>query len=164
MAQAPPVSGFRVEKTRVDATLTLSNGDSTFGSFFVATASAHYPGAERVEEVLNAEPGFFPFEHRDGAHCRTVLHNRSHIVMVALNNEEEKRDPGYDIAARRFVSVLLSNGRRVTGAVRIYRPEGHDRLSDWARHSEAFRYVELGETTLLVNIAHIIEVNETPEP
>ena len=165
MAQTTPVSEFRVEKQRVDAVMTLSNGASAVGSFFTAAASAHYPGPERVAEVLNAETGFFPFENRDGDRPRTVLQNRGHVVMVALHNDEARHEPGYDVAPRRFVSVLLSNGRRIAGWVRIYRPEGHDRLSDWARHSNVFRYIETGDdTTLLVNIAHVIEVSEATEP
>lgn len=164
MLQAPSAPHYRIEKQRVDAVLTLSTGESTFGSFFVSTASPHHPGPERVEEVLNAEPGFFPFEHRDDAYARTVLHNRSRIIMVALNNDEARRDPGYDSATRRLISVLLSNGRRIAGCVCIYRPEGHDRLSDWARDSKAFRYIEIDDSTLLVNMAHVVEVVESPGP
>jgi len=48
----------------------------------------------------------------------------------------------------------------VTGSVRVYRPEGRDRLSDWARNLDTFRYLETEEATLLVNIAHVIEVGE----
>jgi hypothetical protein len=103
---------------------------------------------------------FFPFEIQESVGVRTVLLNRRHIVMVEIGDNEATRDPGYSIAARRVVSILLSNGRRVTGAVRIYQPEGRDRLSDWARDTETFRYVETGETTLIVNMGHVIEVNE----
>ena len=42
-------------------------------------------------------------------------------------------------------------------------PEGRDRLSDWARDPEIFRYVETDETTLIVNMAHVIEVNEVSD-
>lgn len=157
-------SEFRVEKTRIDALVTLSNGETTPGQFFVAQASARYPGTERVGELLNAETGFFPFETRGPRGPRTVLYNRGNVVMVALADNEASRDPGYDVATKRFVSVLLSNGRRVTGSVRVYRPEGRDRLSDWARHADTFRYVETAEMTLLVNIAHVIEVSEASEP
>ena len=52
----------------------------------------------------------------------------------------------------------------MAGVVRVYRPEGRDRLSDWARNADIFRYIETGETTLLVNIAHVIEVSEVPKP
>ena len=160
MYTEPAPSEFRVEKQRVDALITLSNGDSAPGHFFVAKASAHTTGPERVGELLNAEPGFFPFETLDGPRTRTVLYNRRQVIMVALTENEARRDPGYDVATERFVSVLLSNGNRVTGSIRVYRPEGRDRLSDWARHADTFRYIEMGETTLLVNIAHVIEVCE----
>jgi hypothetical protein len=49
----------------------------------------------------------------------------------------------------------------VVGRVRIYRPEGRDRLSDYARVHEMFRYVETAEATLLLNSAHIVEFRET---
>lgn len=164
MQTEPALSEFRVEKERVDALITLSNGGSAPGHFFVAKASAHTAGPERVGELLNAEPGFFPFETLDGPKTRTVLYNRRQVIMVALSENEARRDPGYDVATERHVSVLLSNGNRVTGSIRVYRPEGRDRLSDWARHADTFRYVERGETTLLVNIAHVIEVSEVPKP
>jgi len=165
MRTEPATSEFRVEKERIDAIITLANGDSAPGHFFVATASAHTTGPERVGELLNAEPGeFFPFETLDGHGTRTVMYSRHHVVMVALADNEARRDPGYDVATERFVSLLLSNGDRVIGSIRVYRPEGRDRLSDWARHADGFRYIEIGETTLLINIAHVIEVSEVPRP
>jgi hypothetical protein len=153
-------SEFRVEKERIDALLTLASGDSAPGHFFVAQISAHTAGRERVGELLNAEAGFFPFETLDGRGTRTVLYNRDQVIMVTLADNEARRDPGYDVAPIRFVSLLLSNGNRVDGSVRVYRPEGRDRLSDWARPGDTFRYIESGDTTLLVNIAHVIEVSE----
>jgi hypothetical protein len=60
--------------------------------------------------------------------------------------------------------VRLSTGGRVAGVVRVYRPRGHDRLSDWARSADIFRYIETGETTVLVNMAHVLEISEVPKP
>ena len=164
MQTEPAASEFRVEKQRIDALITLANGDSAPGHFFVARNSAHTAGPERVGELLNAEAGFFPFETLDGHGTRTVLYNRRHVIVVALADNEARRDPGYDVATERFVSLLLSNGERVIGSIRVYLPAGRDRLSDWARHAEGFRYIEIGHTTLLVNIAHVIEVSEVPRP
>jgi hypothetical protein len=156
-------SEFHVDKQRADAVVTLSSGESSRGCFFVAGGSARHTGPERVGDVLNAEAGFFPFEIQDAAGARTVLFNRNHVVTVALSDNEASRDPGYSVATRRIASVLLSNGQRVVGAVRVYQPEGRDRLSDWARHRETFRYIETAEATLIVNGAHIIEVNEVTD-
>jgi hypothetical protein len=161
MLVEPDPSTFRVEKTRADAIITLSNGESARGCFFVSRASAHSVGPELVGELLNGESGFFPFEVHDDRGVHTVLFNRIHVVTVALPDNEARFDPGYDVATRRFVSVLLSNGHRLAGSVRVYRPQGRDRLSDWARHPHVFRYVEAEAVTFAVNTMHVIEVRET---
>jgi len=153
-------SEYRVEKSRIPASITLSTGDNVEGSFFVAGASAHGSIPERVAEILNAESGFFPFEVGDAPATRTVLYNRTQILTVSLTDGEARRDPGYDVASPREVSLHLSDGRRLSGSVRIHRPEGRDRLSDWARHPDRFRYLEVGDTTVIVNVAHVIELSE----
>jgi hypothetical protein len=161
MSINPEISEFRVEKSRSHATLTLSSGDTVLGCFFVAGSSAHAPaGPERVGELLNAESGFFPFEVHDRGSPRAVLFNRAQVVTVALAANEAQQDPGYDVATTRLVAMRLSNGRKLVGTVRVYRPEKRDRLSDWARQSDQFRYVESDQMTLIVNVAHVIEVSE----
>jgi hypothetical protein len=155
-------SQYRIEKERIDAIITLANGETSSGYFFVARASARHTGPEPVEELLNGEPGFFPFGVENAEGTRTVLYNRRQVVMVAIAENEARRDPGYDVAPQRRVSVLLSNGQRLGGVVRVYRPEGRNRLSDWARHADTFQYVESDEMTFLVNLAHVIEVHEVP--
>ena len=164
MSDQPTTSKFRVVKERVDAVLTLSNGQTPRGCFFVAGGSPWRAGRELVSELLNTGAGFFPFEVEDTRGPRTLLFNRNHVVMVALGENEAARDPGYSVATERTVSLLLSNGHRVTGGVRVYQPEGHHRLSDWARAAESFRYVETPEATFIVNVTHIVEVSEVTEP
>ena len=149
-----------MEKERINAVITLSNGDSTQGHFFVAKGSAHCSGPERVGELLNGEPGFFPFELRGPGANRTVLYNRRQVVMVALDENEASRVPGHDVATERLVSVLLSSGDRVAGTVRVYQPEWLSRLSDWTREADHFRYIETNSRSVLVNIAHVLEVSE----
>src|SRR4051812_11903876 len=100
-------SQYRVEKERIDAILTLANGATASGYFFVARASARRTGPEPVGELLNAEPGFFPFGVEDAAGTRTVLYNRRQVVMVAIADNEARRDSGYDVAPQRGVSVLM---------------------------------------------------------
>jgi hypothetical protein len=149
-----PESAFRFEKRRVEAVVTLTGGDSTRGSFFVA--------AERVGDLLNQETGFFPFEIRTDDGTQTVLYNRAHVITVSVGEGEAARDPAYAVAKRRDVWMMLSDGRRIRGVVRVYRPEGRDRLSDWTRQPETFRYVDTDEGTLLVNAAHVVAVTEEP--
>ena len=153
------MSEFRFEKQRVAATLTLAPGTSVSGSFFVAGQTSNHDGAERIGDLLNAQIGFFPFELRDGT---TVLYNRSHLIAVALDAgiSEAERDPGYDVATHRNVGMLLSTGMRVKGRVAVYAPQGRDRLSDYARSPEIFRYLVTQKNTLIINAAHIVELTE----
>jgi hypothetical protein len=150
-------SQFRVEKHRSHAVVTLTGGAAVIGYFFLAEAGPTLPGRERIAELLNSESGFFPFEDEDG---RTILYNRDHLVSVEVSDDEARRDPGYAVATARTVSVLLSNGQRIDGSVRVYRPEGRDRLSDWARHGQRFRYIETADATFIVNVDHIVHVRE----
>jgi hypothetical protein len=153
------VSEFRIEKERVLATLLLAPGTSVSGSFFVAAHTSVRQGRERVGDLLNGQLGFFPFELRDGS---TVLYNRAHVVAVALEprTNEVGQESGYEVATQRHVGMVLSTGMRVKGIVAVYCAPGHDRLSDYARSGEAFRYVVTPKSTLIINAAHIVELME----
>jgi hypothetical protein len=158
------MSQFRVEKRRVAAELTLSSGVRLNGCFFLSGSSATHAGPERVADLLNSEGGFFPFE--TGAACDTVLVNRAHLVAARLvgATDEVRLDSGYDVATVRLVTMKLVTRLELHGSVRVYRPEGRDRLSDYARSPELFRYLESPEGVFVVNTAHIVELYDRPEP
>ena len=155
------MSDYRVEKRRAAAELTLSTGATIRGSFFLAGSTATHPGPERIADLLNGESGFFPFAVE--APADTVLYNRAQLVSIRLldGNGEARLDPGYELATERRVSMMLSSGQRLVGAVRVYRPIGRDRLSDYARSTDTFRYLEAPDATFIVNTAHIVELKET---
>ena len=157
------MSEFRIEKRRTEAALTLATGATIHGCFFLSGSSATHSGPERVADLLNSELGFFPFELASGAASHTVLYNRSQVVLVTLPEEthEAQLDPGYAVAPERGVHMLLSTGQTVDGRVRIYKPSGRDRLSDYARAPEMFLYVETEGATVIINSAHIVELRET---
>jgi hypothetical protein len=152
-------SEYRFEKRRARAELTLATGTRVHGSFFLASSSQSHTGPERVGDLLNTEPHFFPFELESG---QTALYNRAQVVLVRLPEQaiELQLEPGYEVATRRVVAMLMSNGERVVGTVSVFRPTGRDRLSDYARADETFRYVETGNQTLIVNSAHVVEIRE----
>lgn len=153
------MSEFRFEKRREAAEITLSTGATIAGYFFLSGSSQLHAGPERVGDLLNLEPGFFPFEARSG---ETALIHRAHVIKVVLPEHviEAQLDDGYDLATRRHVSILLSSGERVTGQVAVYRPPGHERLSDYAHIDDRFRYVEQSDRTLLINSLHIVSLLE----
>src|SRR5689334_23065186 len=149
------MSEFRIEKRRALAELTLTSGPTVRGSFFLAGSAAGHAGPERVADLLNGESGFFPFELAEPAPADgsgpTFLCNRAHVVLVRLLEQttEARLDPGYDVATERRVRMLMSNGATLSGTVRVYRPMGRDRLSDYARSREGFRYVEAPDQTVI---------------
>jgi hypothetical protein len=152
-------SKFRIEKTRAAAELVLATGATVRGCFFLWAASHSHWGPDRIGDLLNEQTGFFPFELENGC---TALYNRAHVVQVVLPPDapETQLEPGYEVATRHVVSMLLSTGHRITGTVSVYRPAGHDRLSDYARTGPIFRYVETNERTLIVNFVHLVELTE----
>jgi hypothetical protein len=153
-------SRFRIDKAKADALISLTYGNPLRGCFFVAHASARLVGPEPVGELLNGDTDFFPFELHDAAGTRAVLLNRRHVITVALADNEAQRQPGYEVAPERAVSILLSNGDRVGGIVRVHRPAGRDRMSDWLRQPDVFQYLETETVTLLINVEHIVAIEE----
>lgn len=156
-------SSLRFEKHRAPARITLTGGGRYDGCFFVAGGAARHDGPERVADLLEAAVGFVPFETTGVSGAETRVVNPAHIVVVALGEDEANRDPAYAIGRRQPVALRLSTGDLLIGAIRVSRPEGHDRLSDWTRQPDRFRYMETSEALLLVNTAHIVEVAEIPE-
>ena len=165
MIAEPMGSEFRFEKRRVAAVVTLVGGESVHGSFFTAAADTRRDGGECIGDLLNADTGFFPFELDAPPAPHAVIFNRAHVITVGLFDDgEARRNAGYAVAKRDMVSILLSNGHRLQGTVRIYQPQGHDRLSDWTRQAEVFRYLETADGTIIINAAHIVAITEAPGP
>ncbi len=153
------MSEYRVEKVRADAELTLTTGARVNGCFFLWASSQTHAGPERVGDLLNEQGGFFPFELESG---ETALYNRAHVVIVRLPStmSEAQLEPGYEVAKRHLVSMLLSTGDQIVGTVSVFQPSGRDRLSDYARNGDMFRYIETKDHTLIVNSAHLVELQE----
>jgi len=127
----------------------------------VAGSSETNEGPENIKDVLNAEPVFFPFKVDGSGGTHTILYSRDNVIFAMLPGSGEARlVPGYDVATRRVVSMLFSNGMRLHGIVSVYRPQGHDRLSDFARSPEMFRYLETPDGVYLVNVHHLLELSE----
>jgi hypothetical protein len=159
MSDASASSEFRVTKCRAAATLLLSSGQEVAGCFFTGD-SARHEERELVGDMLNTATAFFPFERLDAGVGRIVLYNLAHVVLVTLAEHEAQRVPGYEVARRHVVSLLLSNRQRIAGAVRAYLPDGRDRVSDWACDTVTFRYLETDAATLVVNVQYVTEVTE----
>jgi hypothetical protein len=82
------------------------------------------------------------------------------LVRLPVGVSEEELEPGYSVAFRRDVSITLSTGTIVDGAVLVNAPEGQQRLSDYVRGSKQFWYVMTAGGTLIVNSSHIVALVE----
>jgi hypothetical protein len=160
MSELRVMSDLRIDKERRAATLTLSDGRQITGSFFVAGSSISHAGPERVKDILNGQNAFFPFEVNDGVGAYTGIFNREQIIVVSLATDEAHGEAAYDVATRRSVEMLLSNSTRLTGMVRVYCRRGSDRLSDYTRAEEMFRYLETPDALLLVNFRYVLQLSE----
>lgn len=164
MLSFPTASPFRMDKRRVEAKLTLRTGRTVHGSFFLGDTTVAGDGPERVDTLLNQTTGFFPFERHQDGERRVVLHNVDHITLVTLFHDEARDVPGYEVARVGSVALLLTTGERVVGRIRVYQPDGRNRVSDWSQEPAVFRYLETEQNTLLVNINHVVEISEVEHP
>jgi hypothetical protein len=155
-------SNLRIEKQRSQAEVSLATGEIAHGNFFTSARSALHAGPERIGDVLNGDSDFIPFERHSERSRQMVIYNRAHIITVSVSPDEPRQEPGYGVAMRHEVSMVLSNGRRLVGSVRVYQPDGYHRLSDWSKSCDDFHYLETDASTLLVNRQHIVEVSEIP--
>jgi hypothetical protein len=156
-----------MDKRRVEATLTLATGRKVRGAFFAGGNGAFGDGPERIDDLVNQASGgggFFPFARLDTAPARVVLYNTAHVSMIALDNREAREVPGYEVAPVRHIELTMSNGDAVCGEIRVYLPDGCNRVSDWAREPDTFRSLEVGRDTVLVNIHHVVEIRELERP
>lgn len=164
MISAPAASPFRMNKRRVDATLTLTTGRTVRGSFFVAETTVLGDSPERIDDLLNTTPRFFPFERVENGQQRVALYSIEQVAMVTLFGQQAREVPGYEVAKVRHVSLLLSGGDRLSGDIRVYQPDGRNRVSDWSHEPAAFRFIETEHGTLVVNINHVVEIIELEHP
>lgn len=164
MLSASTTSQYRMDKRRVDAVLSLTTGLTVHGSFFLADRTVVGDGPERLDDLLNTTTGFFPFERVEQGQRQVVLYSAAHLALVTLRGQEAREVPGYEVARVRHVALILSNGQRVAGQIRVYQPEGRNRVSDWTREPAVFRFLESAQGTLLININHVVEIIELERP
>jgi len=160
------MTGFQIEKRRARVRITLASGTTVGAVVFLADVTRNGNRPERVGDMLNADPGFFPSEISEAPAPRMTLFNRDHVVVVRLAEPELERelDASNAIAPRRRVTLLMTNGDVLVGELTIVAPEGHTRVSDAASSGERFRYVETESGTFVVNFDHVVEIALSDEP
>ena len=161
------ITVFRIRKREARVTLTLVNGRTARGAFFLSETAADHAGPERIDELLNAATRFVPFHvDADTGRASVILLNRTQILMVSLPPSEADlvHDSSYEIARREPARLVLSNGERLVGEVHIAGLSDHARLSDVV-NLHMFLHVERPNQTVLVNVDHVVELEPLqPQP
>ena len=89
----------------------------------------------------------------------------AHTHNVPLSQEEQRQaaslvETMVGLSYLKMEEVARIPARNAPLRVAVYAPQGRDRLSDYARAPEAFRYVVTQKNTLIINAAHIVELTE----
>jgi translation initiation factor IF-2 len=124
-----------------------------------------------VPEEFGGDSPFVPVSAKTGAGIDALLEQvllQAEVLELKAAADamarglviEAQLDAGYNVAVRRHIKMVLTTGEAITGHVVVYRPPGRDRLSDYARSDEHFRYLEVADRTLLINAAHIVALTE----
>lgn len=160
------MSDLRIEKRRVTVTVTTAAGPRHTGSLFLSAQAATHAGPERLVDLLNGGQAFVPFERVSPTGDREMrLLNRAHLVLVQAEGagDDVAGDPGYQVARKKSAVLTLTTGERIAGVLRVERPAGRDRLSDFLSGETGFCYFESPSGLLAVNLAHVTEITPVSE-
>ncbi len=122
-------SDLSVPRATVRAHLELADGERHHGVIFLIPSAPRHTGGETPLEMLNRTEEVFPFRTDDG---QILLVAKAQTLCLTVAAIDEVEDPDRTHTARaEQVEVALTNGTRLTGAVRIEMPETRARLLDF---------------------------------
>ena len=147
---------YEFPKIKVEAELTLVNGESINGSLFVTDDLVSAEGNPRIEEYLNDDPDtFFSFQVADGGYR---LINKAHLVSARVGQDDAETRHQTPLSPREL-TLHLATGDAVSGAVYPTLME-ETRVSDIINQEEAFLVLFQDGKKLVINREQIISVSE----
>jgi len=126
--------------------IALLDGNRMQGHFFVSPCSAHHPGNERIDEILNDERAFIPVESAEGA---VTLLLKASILYVRSMEKNPTQISALDTSAHGKVFFL--SGDILEGRVPMELPKTHNRLSDFLNCSRQFFPFEVNHEMHFIN-------------
>jgi hypothetical protein len=145
---------LQVPKKRVFLTVDFVGDKRIRGNIFLSPQSGLHYGEERIIDMLNDATSFFPFELEGTSAIRII--NKENIISVGAT-EDLPAEEG--LGKKETITVVLSNGRNISGELIIDQPEYKSRVLDFFNSGERrfFRLFTESET-YYINISHVIEV------
>ena len=144
---------YRIEKQRLDVTLTLVGGEVMHGRIFVPSPLLGHAGEADPAVLFNDGETFFPLERENG---EVLLMNKSRVVEVsglALGEEAETLRAS---APMSLLQITLAGGITHFGSMRLEVRANRPRLLDYLNDcAERFLSLYTDQGVRLVNRALI---------
>jgi len=111
-------------------------------------------GKELVIDLLNEEDPFFPFEMEEPLSIRIV--SKKNIISASTS---EVSDSDEAIGKKERITIILSDGQRLSGELLIEQPEYKSRVLDFFNAKEK-GFFELANKAEIhyINIEHVDQV------
>ncbi len=148
---------LKIHKKRKTAEVVFADEWRQEGTFFVSLMSSHRHGSESIEELLNGDRKYLPFELKDG---QITMVQKNSIVMAYLKNSEV--DDIIPISKKVPLQVTFLSGHTVCGYIYHDLPNNYSRLSDYLNRTPRFFHLETDSRDCLVNSEFVRLV--TPRP
>ena len=138
-------------------TFVLLGGQEVRATVYLASMSPTHPGAETLEELLNASARFLPVRYELGGHA---LVRREGVLLVRAEPEARIGDEieEYPLPSIDLVHVRLDGGLELDGVLaRVDRAQSA-RLSDYFNGAALFFALEVSGGLVYVNKDHVVSL------
>jgi hypothetical protein len=150
------VDDFRIQKERLEITLTLIGGEQLRGRIFVQPLAYPRHGREEPIDLLNEPDPFFPLEV-DGGEMLLIAKDR--VLEVSGIRAAEDDEVRRASARMALLEVKLTGGIAHFGSMQLELPSGRGRLLDHLNGcTERFLTLYTDRDVRLVNRALIERV------
>ena len=145
---------LKVPKKKVPLIVNFVGEKSIRGNIFLCSQSPFRVGEELVIDLLNEEDPFFPFEIENPPSIRFISKRN---IMSADTSEDSASEEG--VGKKEEITVLLSDGQKLSGELLIEQPEHKSRVLDFFNSKEKGFFKLSNKTEIhYVNIEHVDQV------
>lgn len=152
---------FQVRTHGANVEVVLRNSTVLRGRMFLHERAEKHPGAEKVEDVLNAPEQFFPLAVREGGE-KTLLVNKSQTLYVKVPAEHGRSQARAESAPSWAVQVAIEmvQGAPLQGVVHFAQPPGRDRTLDALNESAPYLCLVQDAAFYYVHLSSVVVVRE----
>lgn len=145
---------LKVPKKKVPLTVNFVGEKSIRGNIFLSSQSPFRVGEELVIDLLNEKDPFFPFAIENPPSIRII--SKRNIISA---NTFERSESDEAVGKKENITVVLSDGQRLSGELLIEQPEYKSRVLDFFNAKEKGFFKLSNETEIhYVNIEHVDQV------